>query len=61
MMAFQGTIILDSIKASSHVNFSMRVKVLIFINKDFPYNYKSKILGKYTHTHTHKVTYIIQK
>lgn len=36
VMAFQGTVILNSMKATSHVNFPMRIKVMIFINKDFP-------------------------
>lgn len=38
--------ILDSMKATSRISFPMRVKVLIFINRDFPCNYKIIILGK---------------
>lgn len=48
-MAFRGPIILDSMKVTSPINFPMRVKVLIFINKDVPYNYKSKICTKNIH------------
>lgn len=43
LMAFQGAVTLDSMKATSYINFPMRVKILIFINKDFSCNYESKI------------------
>lgn len=43
---FLGVVILDFMIVSSYVKFLMRVKVLMFINKDFFCNYKSKILGE---------------
>lgn len=46
MMALQGTIILNSMKATNHVNLPIGIKVLTFTDKDFPTIIKVKTFGK---------------